>query len=208
MSTSSPDLNAEAPFDGSAENERTTMRNTIVEQMDGNTEAAEVAIAAADELAAAMQELEVHREKVKELEDQLLRRAAEFQNYRRRTSEDLANAVERGHAEMAVAMVDILDDLRRSRDAADEAAKKEQGGALYQALKDGVDLIYQNFETALAGFNVKAIDSIGQPFNEAFHEALMRAPSEQPSGTVVGEIRKGYLIGDRVLRHAQVVVSQ
>lgn len=208
MNTPFSDLNAEFPFDESADHERADMRDHIVEQMDGNAEAAEVAIAAADELAGAMQELEANREKVKELEDQLLRRAAEFQNYRRRTSEDLANAVERGHAEMAAAMVDILDDLHRSREAADEAAQKERGGALYQVLKDGVDMISQNFVNALAGFGVREIRAIGQPFDETFHEALLRTPSDQPSGTVVGEIRKGYLIGDKVLRHAQVVVSQ
>lgn len=209
MNTSfSDDPNAEYPFEPSADEERTDMREHIVEQMDGNAEAAEVAIAAADEFAEAMQELETQREKVKDLEDQLLRRAAEFQNYRRRTNEDLARAVARGHAEVVTPMLEILDDLRRSREAAEEAAQKEKGGALYQALKDGVDLIYQNFENALSGFGVQEIAALGQPFNEDLHEALMRTPSDEPSGTVVGEIRKGYVMGDRVLRHAQVIVSQ
>lgn len=165
--------------------------------------------AAAGDLDAVSAELSQHRDQVKELEDQLLRRVAEFQNYRRRTEAELGQAAERGRGEVILRMIDILDDLRRSLDAAEEAEAEEGGGPAYQALKQGVDLVYQKFEAALASFGVEPIDVVGEPFDEELHEALMQqdAPDAAP-GTVVGEIQKGYRMRDRVLRHARVVVAR
>ncbi len=154
-------------------------------------------------------ELEQHRDQVKELEDQLLRRVAEFQNYRRRTETELSQAAERGRGEVVTQMLDVLDDLRRSLDAAEEAEEDEGGGTAYQALKTGVDLVYKKFEDALGALGVQPIEATGQPFDEALHEALMQqdAPDAE-AGTVVGEIQKGYRMGDRVLRHARVIVAR
>lgn len=185
-------------------------RDQVTEQMGGNADAAQVALAAADELAETMAELDTHRERVRDLEDQLLRRAAEFQNYRRRTQEDLGQAASRGRAEVAERMTEVLDDLRRTREAAEQAASREDGGGpLYQSLKQGVDLVYKKLEDALSSFDVRPIEAVGQPFDENLHEALMQSDSEQHApGTVIGEIQKGYTLGDRVLRHAQVVVAR
>lgn len=161
------------------------------------------------DLDAVSAELEQHRGQVKDLEDQLLRRVAEFQNYRRRTEAELGQVADRGRGEVVLQMIDVLDDLRRSLEAAEEAEAEEGGGPAYQALKKGVDLVYQKFEAALAGFDVEPIEALGEPFDEEVHEALMQqdAPDAAP-GTVVGEIQKGYRIGDRVLRHARVVVAR
>jgi molecular chaperone GrpE len=164
---------------------------------------------AADDLAGVRDELDGHRERVRELEDQLLRRAAEFQNYRRRTQQDLGQVAERGRAEVITRLLDVLDDLRRSREAAEQAAADQNGGPLYDALKEGVDLVYRKFEDTLASFGVKAIDAVGHPFDEQYHEALMQkeAPDAE-SGTVVAEIQKGYVMSGRVLRHARVIVAR
>jgi molecular chaperone GrpE len=196
---------------GAAPQEHEETRDQVAEQMDGNADAAQVALAAADELAETMAELDTHRERVRDLEDQLLRRAAEFQNYRRRTQEDLATASSRGRAEVAERMTEVLDDLRRTREAAEQAASGEGGGGgpLYQSLKQGVDLVYKKLEDALSSFGVRPIEAVGQPFDENLHEALMQSESDEHApGTVVGEIQKGYMLGDRVLRHAQVVVAR
>jgi len=149
------------------------------------------------------------RERVRSLEDDRLRRAAEFQNYRRRTQEDLAQAGDRGRAEVLTRLLDVFDDLLRSREAAEQAATDDASGARYDALKAGVDLVYRKFEDTLAGLGVRRIDAVGQPFDEALHEALMQQVSdEHASGTVVTEIQPGYTLGDRVLRHARVAVAQ
>jgi molecular chaperone GrpE len=154
-------------------------------------------------------ELQRHREQTRQLEEQLLRRAAEFQNYRRRTEAELGQAAARGRGEVVVQMLDVLDDLQRSLEAAEKAHETEEGGPTYEALKTGVDLVYKKFVDTLASLGVEEIEAVGQPFDEHLHEAMMQQPVEgAESGTVVGEIQKGYRMGDRVLRHARVIVAQ
>ncbi len=153
-------------------------------------------------------ELERRGEQTRRLEEQLLRRTAEFQNYRRRTEAELGQAATRGRGEVLLPLLDVLDDLRRSLDAAEEAAEQEQGGPTYQALKTGVDLVYKKFEDTLRTLGVEEIAAVGEPFDESVHEAMMQQEADAATGTVVGEIQKGYRMGDRVLRHARVVVAQ
>ena len=152
------------------------------------------------------------RGEVRDLQDQLLRRAAEFQNYRRRTEAELAGARRDGHAEGALAMLDVYDDLRRSLEAAAAAAEEAPDATaepLFDALRDGVELVYRKFGDALGALGVEEIPGVGQPFDEQVHEAVMQQPAtgETPSGTVIAELQRGYRMGDRVLRHARVVVA-
>lgn len=162
-----------------------------------------------EDLAAVSEELEQHRTQVKELEDQLLRRVAEFQNYRRRTEAEFGQAAERGRAEVVMEMLDVFDDLRRSLDAAEDAEAEEGGGPAYQALKTGVELVYRKFADALAAFGVVEIEAVGQPFDENLHEAMMQQDAADAApGTIVGEIQRGYRMGERVLRHARVIVAR
>ena len=158
-----------------------------------------------DELEA---ELERHREQTRQLEEQLLRRAAEFQNYRRRTEAELGQAAARGRGEVVLQMLDVLDDLQRSLEAAEKANETEAGGPTYEALKAGVDLVYRKFVDTLRALGVEEIEAVGQPFDENLHEAMMQqeTPGAAP-GTVVGEMQRGYRMGDRVLRHARVIVA-
>lgn len=148
---------------------------------------------------------------IKDLQDQLLRRAAEFQNYRRRAGNDIAFAADRGRGEVVLALIDVYDDLKRSLDAAEKAAEDETPGPAYTALHDGVGLVYSKFSSALEQIGVEHISSVGQPFDENVHDAMMRQPAddkETPPGTVIAEIQPGYKLKDRVLRHAQVVVAE
>ncbi len=191
------------------ENETNTAPHTD-EVLDPNVvEQPEAASPAEDGLDAIEAELERHREQTRQLEEQLLRRAAEFQNYRRRTEVELGQAATRGRGEVILPLLDVLDDLRRSLDAAEEAAEQEQGGPTYQALKTGVDLVYKKFEDTLRSLGVEEITAVGEPFDEHLHEAMMQQAVEgTEAGTVVGEIQKGYRMGERVLRHARVIVAQ
>lgn len=172
------------------------------------SDAADVALA--DEEATEVARLKAE---VKGLHEQVLRRAAEFQNYRRRTEQDLARTAARGREEAILAVLDVYDDLRRALDAAEGVASREGAspGPAYDALHEGVELVYKKFSDALGRLGVEALPAVGEPFDEDLHDALMQQPApddETPSGTVIAEIQPGYRLGDRVLRHAQVVVAQ
>jgi molecular chaperone GrpE len=149
---------------------------------------------------------------VKELQDQLLRRAAEFQNYRRRTEAELGGARSQGRADAVVTMLDVYDDLRRSLEAAEAAAQDDAaGGVAFDALLQGVELVHRKFSDALAAMGVERIQAVGERFDEKLHEAMLQQPADGDgvtSGTVIAELQAGYRMGDRVLRHARVVVAQ
>ena len=141
--------------------------------------------------------------------DQLLRQAADFQNYRRRMEREYATQLQRGRIEVIEPMLNVLDDFRRSLDAAEQVAEHNEGGAAYDALKAGVDLVYHNFSDVLKKLGVEYIEAVGQPFDEHLHEALMQQPAPEGTapGTILAEIQRGYRLGDRVLRHSRVVVA-
>ena len=152
------------------------------------------------------------RAEADELRDQLLRRAAEFQNYRRRSDADRADAERQGRTAVLLPVLEVYDDLRRSLDAARRVAHQDAtaGSAAFEALGQGVDLVYRKFEGILDRFGVTPIEAAGAPFDEAEHEAVMQqpAPAGEASGTVLAEVQPGYRLGDRVLRHARVIVAQ
>jgi molecular chaperone GrpE len=163
-----------------------------------------------DDLEQMEQEIARLQDETRALNDQRLRVAAEFQNYRRRSEEALQHAVERGRAEVLTPMLGVLDDLRRSIEAAEKAAESEAGSPALQSLMQGIDLVFRKFTAEAGRFGVEAMEAVGQPFDENLHEALMQqpAPDGVEPGTVIAEAQKGYRMGDRVLRHAQVIVAR
>lgn len=165
---------------------------------------------AADPGADGGQEVQRLREEVEALQDKLLRQAAEYQNYRRRSEGDRAEAVRQGRQAVLLPVLDVFDDLRRSLDAARRATEQDASAAPADALAEGVELVYKKFEDALAKLGVAAIEAVGKPFDEDEHEAMMQqpAPDDAESGTVLAEIQPGYRLGDRVLRHARVIVAE
>ena len=154
-------------------------------------------------------EAEVLRAELADLQAKLLRQTAEYQNYRRRSEGDRAEAVRAGRREVLLPILDVFDDLRRSLDAAQRAAKQDAAGAT-DVLTQGVELVYKKFEDALTRVGVESIEAVGRPFSEDEHEAMMQQPGgdDVESGTVLAEIQPGYRIGDRVLRHARVIVAE
>ena len=145
-------------------------------------------------------------EEAGQLQDRLLRLTAEYDNYRRRSVSDRQEAVRQGRAGALLPMLEVYDDLRRSLDAAQQAAD----GAANDALVQGVELVFQKFSDALGKAGVTPIEAVGEPFSEELHEAMMQqpAPDDTASGTVLAEIQPGYRLGDRVLRHARVIVAE
>ena len=144
---------------------------------------------------------------VARLQDQVLRGAADFQNFRRRATQDLARATEHGRADAVTKLLDVVDDLTRTVEAADAAQPSAEA---FTALKQGLDLVFQKLIDGLGQLGVQPIAAQGQPFDENLHEALLQqdAPEGTEPGTVVGVMQPGYTMGDRVLRHARVSVSR
>ncbi|MEM1055910.1 MAG: nucleotide exchange factor GrpE [Bacteroidota bacterium] len=196
------------PHDGATGDD---VRDEIRPQM-SNEDAADVAVGAVDELAEQAVEIERLRAENADLHDQLLRRAAEFQNFRRRQEQQ--RALNEGYARDALLapFLDVYDDLRRSLDAAQRQAKQEdEATPAFEALAEGVNLVFKKFSATLDRLGVERIEAVGQPFSEELHEAMMQQPApddDTAPGTVLAELQPGYRIGDRILRHARVIVAQ
>lgn len=147
--------------------------------------------------------------------EQLLRTAAELQNYRRRTEQVRVQESAMIRAAIVEPFLGILDDLERSLEATKSIEKSGDetappGGEAFENLRDGVALVHKKFMDELERLNITVIATVGEPFDEALHEALMQQPAgdDTASGTVLHEIQRGYRMGDRVIRHARVVVAQ
>ncbi len=142
-------------------------------------------------------------EELGRVRDQLLRQAAEFQNYRRRTERERANWTRRSQAPVLEAMLAVLDDFGRSLEA---SSNNHESGSAFEA---GMNLVYDNLTAALASFGVEAVEAVGQPFDENLHEAVLQVPASDGSepGHVLQEVQRGYRHGEHVLRHAKVVVA-
>lgn len=160
-----------------------------------------------EDLEAQLRALQEEHEK---LNDRFLRQAAEFQNYRRRTKRDKERQYQSGKEDVLLSMLEVLDDFQRSLEAADEISEEQNPEEAYESLRDGVEMVYKKFVDELNNLGVEPIEAEGEPFDEELHEAMMQqpAPDDVEPGTVLQEIRKGYLLDDRVLRHSRVIVAE
>jgi molecular chaperone GrpE len=139
---------------------------------------------------------------VAELKDRLLRRAAEFENYKRRTENDQLNLLKYAAESLIIKLLPVVDDFERSLQHIDTAKDID-------SLKQGIKMIYDKFMKVLDEQGVKKIESVGEPFNVEYHEAMMQRKVEEVAPhTVLDEIEKGYIYKDRVIRHAKVIVSE
>lgn len=154
-------------------------------------------------------QVEALKEERDELNDRLLRQAAEFQNFRRRMEREKERTFDAGKKEVILPMLEVLDDFQRSLEAAEELEDAKDKEAAYEQLKSGVEMIFKKFLDELGNLGVEPIDAKGKPFNENEHEAMMQqpAPDDVEEGTVLEEIRKGYRMDDQVLRHSRVIVA-
>ena len=130
--------------------------------------------------------------------DALQRLKAEFDNYRKRVARDQHELAARASERLVKELVPVLDDLERALEA---AAQHEEA-----KLEEGVGLVHRSLAELLAREGVAEIPTDGK-FDPHVQEALLAQPSEQEEGTVIQVLQKGYLLGDRVLRPARVVVS-
>ena len=174
-------------------------------------------------------EVEALKKKLAELElsatqfkDQLLRKAAEFENYKKRVENDYTNTVKYSNEELILSLLPVLDDfyrsLRMKEKGGNTTASQSEGGSPQSGAESGlgngsdfargIELIYTKLLKILEDEGVRQFDSIGKPFDPGYHDALMQIPrNDLPAHTVVEEVEKGYMFHDKVIRHAKVVVS-
>jgi len=153
------------------------------------------------ELESATQKIAELEKQISELKDALLRKAAEFENYKRRNESDQLNILKYAAESFIRNILPIYDDLERSLSHIDEANNSD-------STKKGLLLVLEKFGKILENQGVKKIDAKGKPFDVHLHEALMQQPAEGVAPhTVLDVLEPGYMYKDRVLRHAKVIVS-
>ena len=140
-------------------------------------------------------------EKFKELNDKYLRLAAEFDNYKRLAQRDQRDLIRFGNEQLLKELLPVVDNLER-------AVKASRDGGSSDVLIQGVDLTLKQLTGALTRFHVLPVETVGQPFDPATHQAVASVASEKvPEQHVVDEFQRGYRLHDRTLRAAMVSVS-
>ena len=141
---------------------------------------------------------------VNEERDKYLRLSAEFDNYRKRTLKEKAELIKNGGEKTLTAILPVLDDFERALKNI-EATNDET-----KALKEGVELIFTKFNKTLGQEGLQKIETEGKDFDVDFHEAiaLIPAPSEDLKGKILDCVQTGYMLNEKVIRHAKVAVAQ
>ena len=131
-----------------------------------------------------------------------MRLQAEFDNYRKRTLREKMDLVASGGADVIKSMLSVLDDMYRAVAASEKSED-------ITALREGEKLVLQKFEEALRQKSVTEIEAQDKEFDPDFHEAVARfAAGEDKKGKVIDVVQRGYMLGDKVLRYAKVVVGE
>ncbi len=139
-------------------------------------------------------------DRLKETHDRLLRTAAEFDNFKKRAVKEKEDVQRFGIERLLKDFLPVMDNLERALDHAEQHDSRQ--------VIEGVRLVQKLFETTLAKHGVVGFSALGKPFDPSLHEALMQRESDEPAGTVVSEMAKGYKLNDRLVRPAAVVVSK
>ena len=149
------------------------------------------------------QELEQANEQIEEQKDKSLRLSAEFDNYRKRTMKEKAELILNGGEKSISSILPIVDDFER-------ALKNMETATDVAAVKEGVELIYNKFMSVLGQNGVKVIETKEQPLDTDYHEAIavIPAPNEALKGKILDCVQTGYILNDKVIRHAKVVVGE
>ena len=172
---------------------------TEIENAQAEGETADTAEAEAEE----KDPLAEAQEQVAALNDKYLRLAAEFDNFRKRTIKEKADLILTGGEKVLSALLPVLDDLERARDNMQKATDVE-------SLREGVEMIIGKLDKTLAAQGLKRMEPIGTLFDTDFHEAIamVPVPEDEQKGHVIDCVQTGYLLGEKVVRHAKVVVGQ
>lgn len=148
-------------------------------------------------------ELSEANDKIADLNDKFLRQAAEFDNYRKRTMKEKAELIKNGGERVMEAILPVLDDFERAlaNMAKDDNAKE---------ILTGIELIHTKFVNILKSNGLQKIETEGQDFNTDYHEAIAMVPAPTPElkGKVLDCVQTGYMLNEKVIRHAKVAVGE
>lgn len=153
-----------------------------------------------EKLQAEVEKLQAEQE---EMKDKYLRLSAEFDNYRKRTMKEKAELILNGGEKAFKAILPVIDDMERALATMQKATDVE-------AVKEGVDLIYNKFMQILGQNGVQAIDTKEKELDTDYHDAIaiIDAPTEELKGKILDCVETGYTLNDKVIRHAKVVVGK
>ena len=144
-----------------------------------------------------------NEKEISDLKDKLLRKAAEFENYKRRTDSEISNYIKYSAENIIKELLPVYDDLGRSIDSVKKGETKD-----FETLKKGITLIYDKFRRVLEKEGVTEINSAGKEFDVDVNSALMQIPRDDVKpNTVLEVIEKGYKLKDKVIKHEKVLVS-
>ncbi|PAU77709.1 nucleotide exchange factor GrpE [Halovibrio salipaludis] len=173
-------------------------------------EEAEPATGAGEEAASAGSgdgEVAQLREQLEEQKEEVLRAKAEMQNIRRRAEIDVEKAHKFGTEKFVKELLPVVDSLEKAVESAQN--QEVQNEEVVSRIKEGVDMTLDMFIGALSKFNVEQINPVGEPFDPQKHEAMSMVPSnEAEPNTVIAVMQKGYLLHERVVRPAMVMVAK
>lgn len=148
-------------------------------------------------------ELDEANATIEEQKDKYLRLSAEFDNYRKRTIKEKAELILNGGEKSISSILPVIDDFER-------AIKTMETAKDVNAVKEGVELIYNKFMAVLGQNGVKVIETINQPLDTDYHEAIavIPAPTKEQKGKILDCVQTGYTLNNKVIRHAKVVVGE
>ena len=146
-------------------------------------------------------ELETLRNELGEMKDKFIRKVAEFENFKKRSSKERIELIQTAGKEVIIDMLEVLDDCERA---------EKQVNTLDEKAKEGVMLVFNKLKGLLIAKGLKPMETINKDFNPDIHEAITEipAPTEEQKGKVIDEIQKGYYLNDKIIRYAKVVVGK
>ncbi len=154
---------------------------------------------APDPVAELKEKLAASEKATQDMKDRWVRAAADLENTRKRTKREIEDAKLDTKNKVLKEMLPVVDNLERAI---------EHAGGEKNPIVEGVQLVLRQFQTAFERLEISAVEAMGQPFDPNLHEAISQQESDQPPGTIVQVLQRGYKAGDRLLRPALVVVAK
>jgi len=182
-------------------NERAKMQNTEDPEVGINADENMSGTSHLNEPVTDEPELETLRNDLGEMKDKFIRKVAEFENFKKRSSKERIELIQTAGKEVITDMLEVLDDCERA---------EKQMSTLDDKAKEGVMLVFNKLKNLLIAKGLKPMETINKEFNPDIHEAITEipAPTEEQKGKVIDEIQKGYYLNDKIIRYAKVVVGK
>jgi len=187
--------NKDIPLDNSELDQNINTETLDETQVDETVEAAEIPVVE-------LSESDKLRIEAADWKDKYVRLYAEFENYRQRTSKEKIALISTASEGLMIDLLPVIDDFERSLKAIETAQD-------LSSLKEGVELVYGKLVKTLTQKGLKTMESIGQPFDAEFQEAITQfpAPTPEQKGKVIDEVEKGYTLNEKPIRFAKVVIG-